>query len=133
MGQHFLLGDNSDIILIRSEVNIESSTVIGSNPVRKINSQRKLVIQHSSIQPSHLVIKTFTKSSLVRRLTKDGFVSINGTEVPYGTVTIIRNGDDLIIGTRSFQYCIGRFSHRDYLNILRKNQNYKSAATPLRK
>lgn len=133
MGQHFLLGDESEIFLIRTEVNVDTSTVIGSNPTRKINSQRKLVIQHKSISASHLVIKTFSKSSLVRRLNKTGFVSVNGTELSCGAVTIIRNGDDLKIGDKSFQYCVGNFNHQDYLRILKRNQNYTPITTIPRK
>lgn len=132
---HHILVDtkNYNAYLISCTTDPTISTIIGKQPTKKKPNQRKLVLNDNTLENNHCAIKTFSQSSLLRRLTSTAHVQVNHIAVSLGTVVIIRNGDQVEIGSTTYQYQIIGGNFIRHLKILKKNKNYLSSTVPLRK
>lgn len=112
MNQHFLVGPDAEEYRIFSSPDPRNSTVIGSDPVRKHEFQRKLVLHGGQLAESHCNIKPFSTSALVKSLTSSGVTGLNGTPIKVETVVTVKNGDVLQIGEEVYIYEIRSLPHR---------------------
>lgn len=139
MNQHYLIGPDNEKHRICSSPN---STIVGSNPTRKYNLLRKLILP-GELAENHCIIKPFTKSALIKPLTPGG-IKLNGTLVKFETAAAINDRDELQIGNVVYFYFIQiekskakKFKpvvdSERYLKTLKKNSNYKPVHVNFRK
>lgn len=133
MIQHLLVGQKESYRL-RADPKTSITTIIGKNPERKEETQRKLVFPDKTLANSHCAIKTSGTSCLLRPLTRVGIIKRNGKPIPFGTITPIQNGDIIQVGNTQILYKFRQskiednskatFNHQQYLEELKKNNNY---------
>lgn len=136
MVQHYLLGPTNLKFRIFSSPDIENSTNIGKNPTRIHTLQRKLVLYDDTLKDNHVNIKPLETRAIIKPLTPDGIVKVNGEEVKYETALEIKNRDIIQFGNGTYRYIIqhqpkSRFlpviDQERYLKNLKKNINYKAS------
>lgn len=136
MFQHYLLSQKNDKHRIFAGPEIENSTNIGKNPTRQHPSQRKLVIDDDTLKDNHINIKPLETRAIIKLLTPDGIVKVNGERVKFETDIKIKSRDIIQFGSLTYRYIIQRqpknrfkpvINQERYLDTLKKNINYKSS------